>query len=65
MGGWDGTLVDGAATSWLQNDVPIVSGETIELEFIVWDAIDGNVDTLVLLDGFRWITDPPQIGPPI
>ncbi|MFO0590857.1 MAG: choice-of-anchor L domain-containing protein [Polyangiaceae bacterium] len=54
MGGWGGILYDGAATGWLQQDAPVVPGETIELRFLVWDAVDGSVDSLVLLDGFRW-----------
>lgn len=54
MGGWDGTLVDGGGTSWVLAGAPIVPGETIELRFAVWDATDGNVDSLVLLDRFRF-----------
>jgi hypothetical protein len=54
MGGWDGTLVDGGATSWTVVDAPIVPGETIELRLVIWDATDGNVDSLVLLDRFRF-----------
>lgn len=54
MGGWGGILYDGAATGWLQQDAPVIPGETIELRFLLWDAVDGSVDSLVLLDGFRW-----------
>lgn len=55
MGGWDGVLLDGAATSWQTIEAPVVPGETIELQLAIWDAIDGNVDSLVLLDRFRWL----------
>lgn len=58
MGGWDGLLYNGAATSWLEGTVPVVAGETIELHLALWDAMDGNVDSLVLVDGFDWLPPP-------
>ncbi len=62
MGGWNGALTDGAGTAWLTNEAPVVPGETIELEFVIWDAGDHNVDSLVLLDKFRWDLDPASVG---
>lgn len=62
MGGWNGALTDGGGTGWLVNEAPVVPGETIELEFIIWDAGDHNVDSLVLLDKFRWQIDPAEVG---
>jgi len=62
MGGWNNALTDGAGTAWLVNEAPVVPGETIELEFITWDAGDHNVDSLVLLDKFRWQIDPASVG---
>jgi hypothetical protein len=65
MGGWNGALNDGGGTQWLTNDSPIVPGETIEIEFIIWDAGDvlpHNVDSLVLLDKFRWNVTPAAVG---
>ena len=59
MGGWSGLLYHGAGTSWVQQNVPIVAGETIELRFAIWDAMDGNVDSLALVDGFDWLPSPP------
>ena len=57
MGGWDGALDDGVATEWRKSDNPsLVPGETIELDFVVWDGTDHGADSLVLLDGFRWET---------
>ena len=53
-GGAGNGVADGAATGWLIADAPVVPGETIELEFIVWDALDHQGDALVLLDKFRW-----------
>jgi hypothetical protein len=62
MGGWDGNLKDGGGTVWLTNDAPIVPGETMEIEFILWDVGDHNVDSLILLDNFRWKITPSQVG---
>ncbi len=62
MGGWDADLTDGGGTVWLTNDAPVVPGETIEIEFVTWDAGDHNVDSLVLLDKFRWNITPSTVG---
>ena len=39
-----------------------VPGETIEIQFMVWDAGDHNVDSLVLLDKFKWNVTPSPVG---
>ena len=39
--------------------VPVV--ETFELQFTIWDAGDHNVDSLILLDRFRWNLDPATL----
>lgn len=62
MGGWNGSLVDGGGTNWLVNDAPVVPGETIEIEFVTFDAGDHNVDSRVLLDNFRWKITPSKTG---
>jgi len=62
MGGWAGNLKDGGGTAWLTNEAPVVPGETIELEFIMWDAGDHNVDSVALLDKFKWQVDPAAVG---
>ena len=62
MGGWGSNLTDGGATEWLTNTAPVVPGETMEIEFAVWDAGDHNVDSLVLLDRFRWSLTPSPVG---
>ena len=66
MGGWDvggqPNLKDGGGTLWLINDAPVVPGETIEIQWIIWDAGDHNVDSLVLLDKFRWNVTPSPVG---
>jgi hypothetical protein len=62
MGGWGTNLKDGGGTEWLINDSPVVPGETMEIQFVTWDAGDNNVDSLVLLDKFRWNVTPSAIG---
>ncbi|MEP7121733.1 MAG: MopE-related protein [Byssovorax sp.] len=44
----------GAATQWLTIDAPVVPGETIKLDLLVFDVSDGAGDSAVLLDNFRW-----------
>ena len=62
MGGWGSALTDGGGTEWLTNTAPAVPGEIIELQFVMWDAGDHNVDSLVLLDHFRWSITPSPVG---
>jgi hypothetical protein len=62
MGGWNNSLTDGGGTDWLTNTAPVVPGETIELQFVIWDAGDHNVDSLLLLDHFRWGLTPSAVG---
>lgn len=44
----------GGATKWLTTDAPVVPGETIQLELMIFDVSDGVLDSLALLDNFRW-----------
>lgn len=57
----------GGGTKWLTTDVPIVPGETIALELMIFDVSDGILDSLVVLDNFRWNEQPatcPNGQPP-
>ncbi len=47
----------GAATDWVTLDGHVVGGETFHLRFAIWDGSDGGGDSLVLFDGFEWVTD--------
>lgn len=44
----------GGGTAWLTNDAPVVPGETITLDLMIFDVSDRLLDSLVLLDNFRW-----------
>lgn len=62
--GIDGTWCDGAggmdvssaggATGWLTSKAPVQPGETFTLELMIWDTGDGQLDSSVLLDNFKW-----------
>lgn len=48
-----------AGTSWLPAEVPVTTGETIEVVFALFDVGDGKADSAVLLDGVQWVCSPP------
>ncbi|GAC1351762.1 MAG: hypothetical protein NVSMB1_07930 [Polyangiales bacterium] len=45
---------ENGATSWLETRAPVVPGETITLQFMIWDTEDHILDSTVLLDNWRW-----------
>ncbi len=61
---------EGGATSWLTTRAPVVPGETITMQFIIWDtgSNDHILDSTVLIDNWRWdakgttapVTDRPK-----
>lgn len=68
--GFDGTCkspftgvyeICGGATGWLETSAPIVPGETITLQFAIWDASDRLWDSIVLVDAFAWSEKPATI----
>lgn len=48
----------GGGTGWISTESPMVPGETITLQFIVWDSSDGIYDSSAIFDNFRWQTGP-------
>jgi hypothetical protein len=58
--GMDGNV--GGGTNWLTTDAPIIPGETITLELMVFDVGDTAYDSLTLLDNFRWNLVPLPVG---
>jgi hypothetical protein len=49
-----------AATGWLKTTAPVdnLRGQTITLEFAVWDSGDGILDSTTLIDNFQWSVTP-------
>jgi len=44
----------GGSTSWLTTQAPVQPGETITLQFIIWDTGDGVYDSSVIIDNWQW-----------
>jgi hypothetical protein len=49
------TTTGGGATGWLTSHAPVTPGDTVTIEFVLYDVGDPNYDSVVLLDNFRWI----------
>lgn len=45
----------GGATGWLTSQAPVKGGETITIDFIIWNTGDQNYDSSVLLDHLTWV----------
>lgn len=56
--GFEGDGAQDGATSWLETKAPVVPGETITLQFVVWNTGDHILQTTVLLDNFLWDAAP-------
>jgi hypothetical protein len=56
----------GGGTEWLQTKSPVVPGETMMLELMLFDVSDRALDSLVLLDAFDWsvVSSTVGTGPP-
>ena len=46
----------GGGTGWLTTEAPVVPGETVVVQFMVWDSSDPIYDSSAILDYFRWQT---------
>jgi hypothetical protein len=49
-----GQTTGGGATGWLTTKAPVKGGETITLQYIIWDTGDQNWDSSVLVDNMQW-----------
>ena len=45
----------GGATGWLSSSAPIEPEEEFTLQLAIFDTGDGDLDSSVLLDNFRWL----------
>ncbi len=52
----------GGGTDWLTTTAPVIPGEIITLEFHIWDTTDSALDSTVLLDAFRWRSEPTGLN---
>jgi hypothetical protein len=63
----DAVPQDHGATSWLETKSPLVAGETITIQFMIWDTGDHDLDSTVLVDNWKWEVEPttgPATGRP-
>jgi hypothetical protein len=51
----------GGATGWLTTQAPAQAGETMTIQFIVWDTGDQAYDSSVLLDNWNWQPAPTSV----
>lgn len=56
------TCTNGGGTGWLTTSGNVVPGEIVELRIAIWDVGDHILDSLALLDGFKWLQQPAQPG---
>jgi hypothetical protein len=52
----------GGGTLWLTTTAPVVPGETMQLQLVIFDVSDDVLDSMVLLDNFRWSVLPAAVG---
>ncbi|CAN5222859.1 hypothetical protein BH09MYX1_BH09MYX1_60240 [soil metagenome] len=52
----------GGATGWLQTKAPVQPGETITIEFMIWDTGDQAWNSSVLIDGWQWEATDTTVG---
>lgn len=52
----------GGGTVWLTTTAPVVPGETMQIEFMIFDVSDTILDSLTILDNFQWSIDPSSVG---
>jgi hypothetical protein len=54
----------GGGTGWLTTGAPVVPGETMVIEFMVWDSSDPIYDSAAIFDYFRWNQYPVTVATP-
>lgn len=57
---WDttGSGLIGGGSGWLTIAVPVTPGAPVDVEFVIRDVGDGSYDSTVVIDDFRWTTEP-------
>ncbi len=52
----------GGSTSWLTTQAPVAPGETITLQFIIWDTGDEAYDSSTIIDNWQWAATDTTVG---
>ncbi|HEX2879977.1 MAG TPA: choice-of-anchor L domain-containing protein [Polyangiaceae bacterium] len=50
-----GTQPTGGGTAWQTVQAPVVPGETVVLDLMIFDVGDNTLDSVLLLDDFEWV----------
>jgi putative metal-binding protein len=58
----DANSLMGGGTGWLTTTGNVVPGEIITLRIAIWDTSDDHLDSLSVIDNFRWSADPSTPG---
>jgi len=51
----------GSGSGWLKTRAPVQPGEQLRITFLLYDLGDNNLDSIGILDGFRWLAEAPPI----
>jgi hypothetical protein len=52
----------GGGTGWLTTNGNVKPGEIMTLRIAIWDTSDTALDSLAVVDNFRWSADPSNPG---
>jgi hypothetical protein len=61
-GNCDANSLKGGATGWLTTSGNVVPGEIMTLRIAIWDTSDHALDSLAVIDGFKWSAEPSTPG---
>jgi hypothetical protein len=50
-----GNCLIGGGTFWLTTAGNVIPGQIVELRIAIWDVGDTALDSLALIDGFKWL----------
>ncbi len=58
----DANALQGGGTGWLETSGNVKPGEIMKLRIAIWDTSDHVLDSLAIVDGFRWSVDTTDPG---
>jgi hypothetical protein len=61
-GSCDSNSLMGGGTGWLTTNGNVKPGEIMTLRIAIWDTSDTALDSLAVVDNFRWSADPSNPG---
>lgn len=50
------------ATGWLRTNAPVEPGKKFTIRLVTYDSSDGKVDSLTLIDNWKWSAKPGLVG---